>query len=40
MQKVGAEATLRRYPGMGHTIHPEELEFTRRMLDAVIGQEK
>lgn len=29
---LGAQVTLRRYPGMGHTIHPEEIEHVRAMM--------
>ena len=39
MQALGAEVTLRCTPGMGHTIHPEELDIARRMLDVAIGNE-
>ena len=36
LERMGAAVTLRRYPGMGHTIHREEIEAARGMLDAVI----
>ena len=31
---MGAEVTLRRYPGMPHTVNAEELDHVRRLLDA------
>jgi predicted esterase len=34
-ERLGAEVTLRRYPGMGHTIHPEELAAARRLLESL-----
>ena len=39
LRGLGGVVTLRRYPGMGHTIHPEELEFARTMLEEVARDE-
>jgi predicted esterase len=33
--RMGAEVTKRIYPGMGHTVNREELEYVRRMMDAL-----
>jgi predicted esterase len=35
-ERMGAAVTLRRYPGMGHTIDAEEIEATRAMIDSMI----
>jgi predicted esterase len=34
---LGAEVTLRRYPGMGHTVNDEELAWLRRRLDVLVS---
>ena len=36
-ERLGAEVTLRRYPGMGHTINFDEMDAARSMLRAVAG---
>jgi predicted esterase len=33
-EKMGASVTLRRYPGMGHTINREEIEAARSLIEA------
>lgn len=35
---LGGEVALRRYPGMGHTIHPEEIGIARRMLGSITAE--
>jgi predicted esterase len=37
LERLGAEVTLRRYPGLPHTVHPDEIERLRRMVEAVAG---
>lgn len=41
-RRLGAEVTLRRYPGMGHTVNEDEMEWARELLagldvEAVTG---
>jgi predicted esterase len=36
MQQMGANVTKRLYPGMGHTINQDEIEFVRGMMKAMI----
>jgi predicted esterase len=33
MTRLGADVTLRIYPGMGHTVNPDEIEHVRALLD-------
>lgn len=40
LQRMGAEVTLRFYPGMGHTINTDELEFIRGMMGQVDQEKK
>lgn len=35
--RMGAEVTMRLYPGMGHTVNQEELDFGRQMLETVLS---
>lgn len=35
--RLGGEVTVRRYPGMGHTVAPDELEHVRGMMAAVFA---
>ncbi len=35
LERMGAIVTKRVYPGMGHTINPDEIAFVRGMLDAL-----
>lgn len=35
--RMGAEVTLRIYPGMGHLVNDDEIAFAQQMLDAVAG---
>lgn len=37
LTRMGADVTLRVYPGMGHTINDDELRTVREMMDAVIA---
>lgn len=39
LEGLGGVVTLRRYPGMGHTIHPEELQLARAMLEEIARDE-
>lgn len=32
MQRMGADVTMRLYPGMGHTVNQDEIDFVRRMM--------
>jgi predicted esterase len=34
-RRLGAEVTLRIYPGMGHVVNEDEIAFARQTLDAV-----
>lgn len=36
-ERLGAEVTLRIYPGMGHLVNDEELTFARQLLDRAAG---
>lgn len=36
-EHMGAMVTLRRFPGMGHTVNRDELEAARAMLEAIVG---
>jgi predicted esterase len=38
MQRLGAEVTMRLYPGMGHTINEEEIAQVRGMMDGLLGR--
>jgi predicted esterase len=35
-QRLGAQVTLRLYPGMGHTVNADELAHLRRMMQALL----
>ena len=37
MKDLGGEVTLRLYPNMGHTINQEEIDFVRRMMQALLN---
>ena len=37
LRGMGAEVTLRRYPGRQHTISGEEVDFGKRLVDGVFG---
>lgn len=37
LRGLGADVTLRIYPGMGHTVNEDEIAFTRQMLAALIA---
>lgn len=36
-RSLGAEVTLERFPGLGHTVHPRSVETVRRMLAAAAA---
>ncbi|HEX2906001.1 MAG TPA: dienelactone hydrolase family protein [Phototrophicaceae bacterium] len=36
MRRLGGAVTARLYPGMGHTVNAEELDFVRQMMAAII----
>ena len=36
LRRLGAEVTLRIYPGMGHTVSPDEIEIVRAMMAALV----
>ena len=36
LEEMGAEVTLRLYPGMGHTVNQDELDFGQAMVAAII----
>jgi predicted esterase len=38
LAKLGGEVTLRRYPGMPHTINDEEIEHARNILSGLVGE--
>jgi predicted esterase len=38
LEKLGARVTMRLYPGMGHTINQDEIDFGRQILETVAGQ--
>jgi predicted esterase len=35
LQRMGADVTERLYPGMGHTINQDEIEFVRGMMTGI-----
>jgi phospholipase/carboxylesterase len=35
MKRMGAQVTMRLYPGMGHTVSPEEIESVREIVESV-----
>ena len=37
LEAMGAEVDLVRYPGLGHTIHPDELERTRELIAQALA---
>jgi len=40
LSRMGAEVELRRYPGMPHTINEDEIAACRRLIEAVVAQER
>jgi predicted esterase len=38
-RQAGAEVTERIYPGMGHTINEDELEFARGLIASVVAED-
>ncbi len=37
LRGLGATLTARLYPGLGHTVNPDEIEMVRSMLAQVLG---
>ena len=37
MRRLGGEVTVRLYPGMGHTVNEDEIEFVRGMMAALVA---
>ncbi len=37
LQRLGGEVTTRLYPGMGHTVNADEIEFVRGMMAALVA---
>jgi phospholipase/carboxylesterase len=37
MQRMGGDVTMRLYPGMGHTVNQDEIDFVREMMAQVAG---
>ncbi len=35
--QLGADVTERIYPGMGHLVNEDEIAFTRRVMDSILG---
>jgi predicted esterase len=35
LEKMGAQVTKRLYPGMGHTVNQDEIDFGRNLLESV-----
>src|SRR5690606_10515972 len=35
--RMGADVTLRIYPGMGHLVNEDEIVHTQRLIDSVLG---
>ena len=35
-RRLGADVTRKLYPGMGHTVIPDEIEHVQRVMDAVL----
>jgi phospholipase/carboxylesterase len=40
LRRLGAEVTMRLYPGMGHTINEDELEAVRGIMRGVLSSER
>ncbi len=38
LERLGGKVTNRLYPGMGHTINQDEIDFGRQILESVAGQ--
>jgi phospholipase/carboxylesterase len=37
LRRLGAEVTMRLYPGMGHAVNADEAEFVREMMRALVA---
>ena len=38
LQRLGAQVTMRLYPGRGHTVNQDEIDFVRGMMVALIAR--
>ena len=38
LQRLGANVTMRLYPGMGHTVNQDEIDFVRGMMVALVSR--
>ncbi|HVS01404.1 MAG TPA: dienelactone hydrolase family protein [Thermoanaerobaculia bacterium] len=36
LRRLGAEVTVRRFPGLGHTVHPAQIAVVRRMVENLV----
>lgn len=36
-KQLGGEVTVRLYPGMGHTVNLDEIEFVQKLMDSIAG---
>jgi phospholipase/carboxylesterase len=39
LRRLGADVTMRLYPGMGHTVNQDEIDAVRRMVEGVVASE-
>ena len=39
LKRMGADVTLRLYPGMGHTVNADEIESVRKIVESIADQE-
>jgi phospholipase/carboxylesterase len=39
LKRMGADVTLRLYPGMGHTVNADEIESVRKIVESVANQQ-
>jgi predicted esterase len=38
LQRLGGEVTTRLYPGMGHLVNQDEINFVRKMMAALVSE--
>ena len=38
LQRLGGQVTMRLYPGMGHTVNQDEIDFVRGMMVALVAR--
>jgi predicted esterase len=36
LQRLGGKVTMRLYPGMGHTVNQDEIDFVRGMMATLV----